>query len=285
MKSFFTLLLGWLLLSTGSFTHGQTAPPVTLPGTQVRTIRSSVLNGEIYQLLIHFPDNYDARKKYDVLFMLDGLSAFPSAIDCLGILHGDCANGYNEPLLIGISDGTMIGKPGNKRDRDFAPTAFKTGWGATGGGGAPKFLAFIEQEVIPFVGKNYPVTANRTLYGYSYGGLFASYALLTKPTLFNTVLIGSPSIWADDAVMLRTVEPNYARTHPDLPVNVWLSVGEKDENLLDDDKRFGEVLKSRNYPSLRLQTRILPGLNHLTAIHPTMLQALRWAYCENQLKP
>lgn len=271
-------LLVWLLgLALG--TNAQTHPPVSLPSTEVRTIQSAVLNGETYQLLVHFPDNYDLRKKYDVLYVLDGVGAFSTAVNCLGILHGDCEKGYNEPLLIGISDGAEVGKPGNKRDRDFTPSAFKTHWGATGGGGAADFLAFLEGEVIPFVEKNYAVTPNRALYGYSYGGLFASYALLTKPELFKTVLIGSPSLWTDDAIMLRSFEPNYARTHTDLPVNVWLSVGEKDENLIDDDRKFGDVLKSRKYPSLRLQTSILPGLNHLTGIQPTMLQAFTWAYC------
>jgi hypothetical protein len=62
-------------------------------------------------------------------------------------------------------------------------------------------------------------------------------------------------------------------------MNVWLSVGEKDENLIDDDKKFGDVLASRKYPSLRLHTAVLPGLNHLTGIQPTMFQALKWAYC------
>lgn len=275
----FTLFLTRVLCLVTILVRAQNHPPVTLPNTEVRTIQSRILNGETYQLLVHFPAGYDAKKRYDVLFVLDGINAFPAAIDCLGILHGEGDPTYREPLLIGISDGAPIGQPGNKRDRDFTPTAFRTHWGATGGGGAPKFLQFMAQEMIPFVEKQYPVTPNRTLYGYSYGGLFAAYALLTRPTLFKTVLIGSPSLWADDAVMLRTLEPNYARTHTDLPARVWLSVGENDDNLIDDDRKFGDVLKSRNYPSLRLETRILPGLNHLTAIQPTMLQALRWAFC------
>lgn len=276
---FFNCYLLALLVGVTLSANAQTNPPVTLPGTEVRTLRSSVLNGETYQLLVHFPDNYDARKTHDVLFVLDGLDGFPTAISCLGILHGECDKGYSEPLLIGISDGTMIGKPGNKRDRDFTPTAFKTHWGSSGGGGGPTFLQFIEQEVIPFVEKTYRVTGNRAIYGYSYGGLFTAYVLMTKPELFKTVMIGSPSLFADDAVVLRRFEPEYARTHNDLPMSVWLSVGEKDENLIDDTKKLGDALDSRKYPSLQLRSEILPGVNHLTGIQPTMLQAFKWAYC------
>lgn len=267
------------LLSFPCLTSAQNHPPVSLPGTEMRPIKSTILNGETYQLLVHFPDNYDARKKHDVLFVLDGIDGFPMAISCLGILRSECDKNYVEPLLIGISDGALIGKPGNKRDRDFTPTAFKTSWGSAGGGGGQAFLRFIEQEVIPFVEKTYPVNKNRTLYGYSYGGLFTSYALLTKPELFQKILIGSPSLFADDAVVMRRFEPDYAETHRDLPLSVWLSVGENDTYLVDDTKKFADILKSRKYPSLRLHDGVVKGVNHLTGIQPTMLQAFKWAYC------
>jgi predicted alpha/beta superfamily hydrolase len=273
------LLFGWLI-GVCQPAYSQSIPPVALPGTELRPLVSKALTGETYQLLVHRPDGYDPRKTYNVLIVLDGVGAFSTAINCLGILHGECDKSYNEPILIGISDGAEIGKPGNKRDRDFTPTAFKTNWGSSGGGGGPAFLQFIEQEVIPYIEKHYSVNKNRAIYGYSYGGLFTSYVLLTKPQLFKTVLIGSPSLFADNGVIFRTFEPDYAQKHTDLPTNVWLSVGEKDEYLIDDTHKFADLLKSRNYPSLRLKTATLSGLNHLTGIQPTMLQAFKWAYCE-----
>ncbi|GAB3555582.1 alpha/beta hydrolase [Spirosoma fluminis] len=279
-KSIFNLIIlvtTWV--GTNETVRAQVNQPVSLPDTEIQTVRSRVLNGETYQLLVHFPDQYDTTKRYDVLYVLDGLDAFPMAISCLGILHGECEKNYQEPILIGISDGAMIGKPGNKRDRDYTPTAFTTKWGSSGGGGGPKFLQFIEQEVIPFIEKRYPVKPNRVLYGYSYGGLFASYALLSKPNLFQKILIGSPSLFADDNVIVRKLLPDYAHSHTDLSTKVWLSVGQTDENLLDDAQEFASALQSKNYSSLQIQSTILPGLNHLTGIQPTMLQALKWAFC------
>lgn len=272
------LLFGLVLLNSLAV-RAQTTQLVTLPQTEMRPIRSAILNGETYQLLVHFPDDYDPAKRYDVLYVLDGLDGFPMAISCLGILHGECDKTYREPLLIAISDGTLIGKPGNKRDRDFTPTAFKTSWGSSGGGGGPAFLAFIEKEVIPLVEKTYSVTTNRAIYGYSYGGLFTSYTLLTRPDLFRTVMVGSPSLFADDALVLRRFEPDYAKTHNDLPLSVWLSVGENDDYLIEDTQKLADALTSRHYPSLRLQSTRVKGVNHLTGIQPTMLQAFKWAYC------
>lgn len=254
--------------------------PVSLPNTEAVSIQSKTLNGETYQLLVHFPDNYNASQAYDVLFVLDGLSAFPVAIDCLGILHGECGDKFSEPILVGISDGAMIGKAGNKRDRDFAPTVFKTSWGASGGGGAGKFLTFVEQEVVPLVENRYKTTQNRSLYGYSYGGLFASYALLTKPGLFKNILIGSPSLFADENVIQKKIEPAFAKSHKDLPLRVWLSVGEQEEYMIDDINDFAKTLQNRQYPGLVLNHTVLKGLNHLTGIHPAMLQAFKWAFCK-----
>ncbi len=275
------LSLHALVLLSSLPAFAQATQAVTLPQTEVRTIQSTTLNGETYQLLVHFPDDYDPAKRYDVLYVLDGIDGFPMAISCLGILHGECDKNYREPLLVGISDGTLIGKPGNKRSRDFTPTAFKTSWGGSGDGGGPAFLAFIEKEVIPLVEKTYPVTTNRAIYGYSYGGLFTSYALFTRPDLFRTILIGSPSLFADDAVILHRFEPDYAKAHKDLPLSVWLSVGQNDEYLVEDVQKLANALKSRQYPSLRLQSTTIKEVNHLTGIQPTMLQAFKWAYCTN----
>lgn len=273
-----TIVLFSLLL-IANFAFAQTSP-VTLPSTEIVSIRSSVMKGETYQLLVHVPKNYQKAKKYEVVYVLDGINAFPIAIDCLGILYGECGNTYVEPILVGISDGTQIGDTNNKRDRDFTPTKFSTPWGMKGGGGGPAFLSMIEKEIIPYVNAHYATNGKNTLYGYSFGGLFSSYVLLTKPELFHTILIGSPSLFADEKVIIHKLEPSFAVNHKDLPNRVWLSVGENDTYLKDDAIEFSKILQKRAYPNLKFQFTELKGLNHLTGIHPTMLQAFKWAFCQ-----
>ena len=53
---------------------------------------------------------------------------------------------------------------------------------------------FIENELIPHVEANYPVTQFRTLIGHSYGGLFTLFALAERPALFNYYLAIDPSM-------------------------------------------------------------------------------------------
>lgn len=60
---------------------------------------------------------------------------------------------------------------------------------------AEKFLAFLTEELHPLIAERYRVTTDRTgLFGYSYGGLFTTYAALSQSPLFKRIGAGSPGI-------------------------------------------------------------------------------------------
>jgi pimeloyl-ACP methyl ester carboxylesterase len=66
------------------------------------------------------------------------------------------------------------------------------------GSGADLFLDFIEHELNPLFQKS-PETSvdpnDCTIIGHSYGGLFATWALLTRPGVFNRYISISPSLF------------------------------------------------------------------------------------------
>lgn len=71
-------------------------------------------------------------------------------------------------------------------------------------GGATKLLAFIRDELIAFIESNYRVSStDRSLLGYSYGGLFTLYALFYSPETFKRYFAGSPSIYWDNDVLFQ----------------------------------------------------------------------------------
>ncbi|MDA7419242.1 alpha/beta hydrolase-fold protein [Xenophilus arseniciresistens] len=71
------------------------------------------------------------------------------------------------------------------------------------GGGADVFLALMAQRVLPEVRRRVPVDAARsTLWGHSYGGLCALYALFTRPALFARYAAADPSLWWHDGFIL-----------------------------------------------------------------------------------
>src|SRR5215475_9592633 len=65
------------------------------------------------------------------------------------------------------------------------------------------------------------------LAGHSYGGLFALHVLLYSPNAFDGYLIGSPSIWAEPALLDKAAT---FRSPQKIRVFVSVGAGEAQEN-------------------------------------------------------
>lgn len=75
------------------------------------------------------------------------------------------------------------------------------------GGGADLFLDLIAQQVLPAVRRRVRFDpAGSTLWGHSYGGLLALYALFTRPQLFARYAAADPSLWWHDGFVLSVEE-------------------------------------------------------------------------------
>ncbi len=267
---------------TGAFaqTKEKSYPPVVIPSSESRNIHSEYVGAD-FNISVHFPGNYKTTdNNIPVLFVLDGDNDFGTAIEFLGLLKGEC--GIKEPLLVAVGYNAMTGSEKNKRMRDYTPSVMKE---MPESGGAPKFLSFIEKELIPFVEKNYKTDPNdRSIYGYSLGGLFASYTLLTKPELFKNILIGSPSLWFDNQKIFE-YEVEYAKNHKDLPVNVFMEVGQMEgDGMIAPNKKLYKTLLGKNYKSLKIKSIMVDSVGHLTGKPISMFKALEYAYCKPPLK-
>ena len=144
-------------------------------------------------LNVLLPGDYKpgSETKYEVIYLLDG----EWSIDLVPYIHRFAkGEGFLPPVIFVGLPNTYI-KGANQRDRDFLPA-----------NSADKFLDFLGKEVIPYVEKKYPANGDRTLYGHSYGGLFSTYAMLTKPQLFDAYLASDPSYHWNNGFML-----NYAK--------------------------------------------------------------------------
>jgi predicted alpha/beta superfamily hydrolase len=178
------------------------------------------------------------------------------------------------------------------RTRDLTPVAVPswTGLGipvegqlkpAVPSGGAGKFLAFIRNELIPFVDARYPTDPkDRGYFGDSLGGLFGCYVLFTAPDTFNRYIIGSPSLWWADESTFRLVE-SYGKAHHDLAAKVFLGVGGLEElpagassRMVTNTLRLARILQARGYPSLRLTTHVFPDETHTTVASMNFIRGL-----------
>jgi len=165
----------------------------------------SAIIGEDYTIYVHVPPGYDTSKTaYPLFYLTDGDWDKAIAIDAFNMLRQDYIT--QEAVIVGIG----YGERPNQRDRDLEPKK-----------GAANFLAFIEKELIPFIAGKYRITNGRTLSGYSYGGLFAAYALFNRPGLFNTVCIGAPAF--SDNLLPYALQ--YFAAHKDLKTRIFMGVG------------------------------------------------------------
>lgn len=193
-----TLLLSVCFLSISAVAQ-DSAPPAP----QRLVVHSNVLN-EDRTILVRMPEAAQRGKdRYAVLYLTDGdghINEIGSTIDFL-------VNNDRMPPLI------VVGITNTDRTRDLTPTRWTmrrpdgTAGDATPvGGGADKFLDFIQTELVPEIEKRYPTQPYRVFAGHSLGGLLAIHALITRPDLFNAYIAVSPSLQWDDGRTLRQAQ-------------------------------------------------------------------------------
>lgn len=233
------------------------APSVAIPNTQVRQLTSSI-SGREYDLYVHLPGGYEqnTEKQYPVLYVLDGQWDFKLLASVYGGLVYD--EFVPEMIIVGITYSGAEPDYGALRAIDYTPAPAAD---LPDSGGAREFLAFLKGEAIPFVEANYRADASdRVLLDSSLGGLFTLYTMFAEPELFTGYVAASPAVpYAQNLLFQREAE--FARTHGDLPVRLFLSVGEVEE-LAGPVQEFAGVLQSRGYPGLRLESRVIEGERH-----------------------
>lgn len=215
----------------------------------------SVSVKDTFRILISVPDNYfSSDKKYPVLYVLDGDIAFGMAASIARYLQ--IGDNIPELIIVGVGYGSVDKSAGEKRRRDYRPVV---------SGGAENFLLFMENELIPLIDSNYrTIPGDRTINGYSIGGLFGLYSLFTKPELFNRYVIGSPSLsWNDYSIF--NYEENSTEKISDKKINVFISVGseESDEKYFNPIDKLVTQIQERNYTGVKLQAKVFDGSTHL----------------------
>jgi predicted alpha/beta superfamily hydrolase len=280
-----------------------------LPGTEVHYLRSQQVDEEFKLIVGHCtPPETPATP---VLFVGDALGSMGTAMEVVRLLQV-CEH---IPALLVVGIGYRVAtteETFEPRARDFTPTfdASEVDADPAMRGGAAAFLAFIRDELKPWVHERYGVDPdNSAFFGDSYGALFAAYALLTEPATFRGYGLGSPSLDWDHEVMFAR-ESAYADTHHDLPAKVFASVGEFENPAGDrrferqrapqltprgatddegddplqgvdtvaDTQRFVALLRSRGYPSLDIELEVLAGEYHVTAPPANLSRAVRYLF-------
>ena len=263
---------------------GAARPPITLPGTELRTLRAAA-NGIDYRLYVSLPPGYRADgPPLPVMYLLDADYSFAIARN---IAEHLIERSHLPPVVLVAIAYEPDGRDGYRfnRTRDYTPIHSPTGgYGETYqtvSGGAPKFLAFIRDELIPWVAREYRVSDDRTIVGHSYGGLFVLWATLQEPRLFRRAISVSPSIWYADRMLLE-VEEAFAARGRSLPLRFFMGVGSREVNserdMVVDLERYAARLRGRRYEGLALQSRVMQDETHNSVFPIAFTKGLRWIY-------
>jgi predicted alpha/beta superfamily hydrolase len=258
-------------------------PPITIHDSELRFLKSTLL-GKDYKIRVALPAGYiESKETYPVLYVLDADIWFGGIVEIVRHMAA-CGKMFSiqtvpDMIVVGIGYPLDPAKPSeyyagwsSARAKDFSPTkdpAAPYGLSALPLGGANDFLAFIRDDLKPFINSSHRANAeDSTVYGASLGGLFALYVLFHRPDTFNRYIAISPSWWWDKKVTFD-YERKYANEHTELPARLFLSQGslEKDDvnDGVQDLQEFVQILKKRNYKGLEYASHIYEGEDHLLA--------------------
>jgi hypothetical protein len=142
--------------------------------------------GTAYHIYIRYPEGYatEPTRRYPVVYLLDGDSAFPLLAPQHLFIHYD--DKIPEAIIVGIAYGSFD----NPRHFDFSPAS-----GKPNEGGAPAFEGFLRDQLIPAVEKRTRADpTRRILVGQSRGAGFVFYSAFTDPDLFWARIASSPTL-------------------------------------------------------------------------------------------
>lgn len=169
----------------------------------VRDSLGSEVLGEERSIWVYVPASaVDTEKRYPVLILLDGNAHFYSVSGMLRQLAEVNGNTISPETIV-------VAIPNTNRVRDLTPSAVSY---FPNSGGADKFAAFIEDELIPYIDKKYPTTTYRTLVGHSWGALFVLNTLIKHPGLFENYISLDPGIRYNNQQFLNELKAAFTRS-------------------------------------------------------------------------
>jgi len=280
-----------------------TSEPATVLASEMRMMDSKHTGGK-YRITISLPLGYSSPPgegwpfnnmpdKWPVVYVLDANWYFGMVTDIIRPMAW-CGS-TTDAIVVGIGyaeDNNPIEafrESFTRRNADLTPvrdeaeekSMEKNHKRPTPTGDSGNFLKFIKDELIPTVEKDYRADpSRRILVGHSYGGLFGIFAMFEAPDLFDTLIVGSPTLSYGNRFTFQREEA-FAKEHKKLPAKVYLYAAELEEDINDttvtDTLRLAAILQGRKYEGFSLVKHIFPDQNHCEVAAPGFQWGLKFA--------
>lgn len=233
------------------------------------SIAASTYNAT-YEIKIGRPANdLPSTEKYATIYVLDGEENF-------NLVTNHCrkvATSYGVDNVLVVSIGY-----GRDRNMDYTPTTTNEM------GGAPQFLKFIKDELIPKIEQEFSADTarfSRVILGHSFGGLFGTYAFGADNNLFGNYILLSPSLWYDNEITLR-LESAQRNVNKNKQQLVFMGIGEL-ENAGRMQAPFDGLYKilKEDYQNIKIKMNREKDLDHKGSENPNILKGLDF-YFQNR---
>jgi len=285
--------------------------PVTLSDTYYFDLNSTFTK-KTYRIFVSEPSSDAPKSGYSVLYSLDGNAVIPLlslanlTINRMAKIRkarsaqkGKVKSSIIPGFVVAIGYADDSENIIHYRAEDYTPAADCNPCDrfTKKHGGADLFLEFIQHELKPEIAKRYTVNHKEAyLFGHSYGGLFAVYTALVKPTAFSKIYATSPSFWFGDEVIFDYAK-KFANKYDQLdkPLNLSLSSGEWEEfpitkmpparlkmlkkrAMVSNLDKFSKLISSANIKGFKLETHIVPQQDHGTMMFQSALKVTNQAF-------
>jgi tetratricopeptide (TPR) repeat protein len=129
------------------------------------------------------------------------------------------------------------------------------------GGGAAKFLAFVEQELMPLVNKQYRTHDYKVIAGASAAGVFALYAMQADPELFQAHIAYSPAVWWNYGAPAKSLN-TFVTKAKSINSYVYMNIGEEAGIMRERYDDMQQTMQNSKVQNLRFKSDAFAGVSH-----------------------
>jgi predicted alpha/beta superfamily hydrolase len=252
---------------------------------------TSVDGKRFYRVTVAQPRQAPPEAGYPVVYMLDGNSVVES------LPHQNLPDVQREglPLIVAIGDDPDMPENLAARPYDYLPPTstteptYEDDKRVTLAGGADIFLDLLDQTIRPKIESQYQIDTHRqTLWGHSYGGLFALHTMFTRPDDFQSYVAVSPSIRWHESFILHEEEAYVSTPHD--PSRLFIMVGGKEQRVrvvnpavpgghetVHTSNQSAMAERLARLPWLTVQFREFEDKTHGPMLPASLHPALEWA--------
>ncbi|MCS6240838.1 alpha/beta hydrolase-fold protein [Shewanella baltica] len=270
-------LISLLFVFTVAISEASALDKVTIGENFI--IHSDII-GEDRPISVYIPRGVNTGDSLYVIYLLDSEHHFHTVTGIVQSLVD-----YEQ-----IPKTMVVGIQTTNRPRDYLPkingepqTKFqkfvKSKWPDSG---QDKFLTFLNDELFPYIDKNYTTYPHRTIIGHSNGGTLALSALFERPELFNNYLaISANGWWSYDEIIQNSkklIESNRTKQ------KLFLSVAGEGSQFYTGTLELLTNMERNKPVNLDWKFEHYPERTHMSGILPAITSGLEYLYADVNFK-